>query len=101
MIRHIVMWKLKEFSTEAEKQSVISTIKSKLMSLKGKVPSLKAIEVGSNAPEAAPTNWDVALVTDFETIEGLNEYQVHPEHVKVATYIREQVASRSCVDYEL
>ena len=36
----------------------------------------------------------------FESEEALNNYQVHPEHVKVAAFVRSITCNRMCMDFE-
>lgn len=97
MIRHIVFWNLKE----ENKSETALKIKTDLEALKGKIPGLLHIEVGINIPEAPQDNWDVVLNSDFENIEALNAYQVHPLHKEVAGFIGNVRTNRSCVDYEI
>ena len=52
MIRHIVMFKLKEFQTPAEKQAKMQEIKDKLEALINKIDVLKMIRVDFNCNPA-------------------------------------------------
>lgn len=97
MIRHIVFWNLKE----ENKAATALKIKSDLEALRGKIPGLLHIEVGINAPDAPQDNWDVVLNSDFENMDALNAYQVHPLHKEVAAFIGTVRTARACVDYEL
>lgn len=99
MIRHVVTWKLaSEDAEERGRQS--AEVARRLNGLDGVVPQLRSISAGANFlyPEA---NWDVTLVADFDSIEALEQYQVHPAHEEVAGYIRSVVASRVAVDFEV
>jgi hypothetical protein len=100
MIRHIVFWKLKPDAEGMTKAENAAKIVELLNSLEGKVPGLLAIEAGVdfNHSDAA---WDVALYTKFPSKEALNAYQIHPEHLKVATFIKTVVSNRCVVDYEV
>lgn len=97
MIRHIVFWNLKE----ENKAETAQKIKADLEALKDKIPGLLHIEVGINSPEAPGDNWDVVLNSDFESIEALNAYQVHPLHKEAAGFIGSVRTARACVDYEI
>lgn len=99
MVRHIVMFKLKEFATPADKQSKMQEIKEKLEALTDKIDVLKMIRVDFNCnPEET---WDIILTTEMETLADVKTYAVHPEHVAVAKNIIGPVkADRACVDYE-
>lgn len=101
MIRHIVMFELLE---EAEGRSRLENrelAKEKAEALREKVPGLKAYQVVTNAPEADQTNYDIALICDFEDMDGLNAYQVHPEHKAFGAFITKVRKSRACIDYEM
>ena len=100
MIRHIVMFKLKEFQTPAEKEAKMREIKERLEALKDKIDVLRMIRVDFNCnPEET---WDIILTTELATLEDVNTYANHPEHVAVAQGIIGPVkADRACVDYEV
>lgn len=98
MLKHIVMWTIKE-APGTSKANITSEMKAKLLSLLGKVPTLRTIEVGTNAPGTPESNFDIILVTTFDDVDGLNAYQAHPAHLEVAGYIKTVVDKRTCVDY--
>ena len=100
MIRHIVMFKLKEFQTPAEKEAKMREIKERLEALKDKIDVLRMIRVDFNCnPEET---WDIILTTELATLEDVNTYANHPEHVAVVKGIIGPVkADRACVDYEV
>lgn len=95
MIRHIVMFKLKE----ANKAENISKLKSALDGLQEKIYLVKYLETGVNFNEN-PRAYDLVLVTDFNSKEDLEQYRVHPEHVKVVELIKEVNYTTTVVDYE-
>lgn len=97
MIKHIVMWRMAPAEDAKEKAMAI---KENLEALKDKIDVLVDIEVGINFNETEAAS-DVVLVSTFETVEALNEYQNHPAHKAVgATYVRPNVAERRVCDYE-
>lgn len=99
MIKHIVMWKLKDHGWGAGKTDNARKMKALLEQLKGSIPEIRHIEVGINViPSEAPS--DVVLYSEFATKEDLEAYQKHPEHIKVAAFIKEVVLDRRVVDYE-
>jgi hypothetical protein len=95
-IRHVVMWRLAT-TDDAERAEQAATIKAKLESLPPLVPQLQRLEVGVNALPSG--DFDVVLISDFADEEALQGYQEHPEHVKVAAYIRSVVGGRAAVDF--
>ena len=98
MIKHIILWKLKDFS-ESEKERIKKNAKEGLESLKGKIDGLIDIKVNINGLETS--NCDMMLDSTFKSFEDLKNYSVNPEHVKIAdTFVRPFTASRSCLDFE-
>lgn len=98
MIRHIVMFKLKEFATPADKQAKMQEIKESLEALIDKIDVLRMIKVDFNCNPAE--TWDVILTTELDTLEDVSAYANHPEHVAVSKSIIGPVkADRACVDY--
>ncbi len=99
MINHVVLFKLKKYDSESEKQDVISSIEDALLNLSGKIKELKHIEVGVNY-ELTTKSYDICLISHFETIEELDVYRVHPEHLKVGELIGKHAVERAAVDFE-
>ncbi len=99
MIKHIVMIKLKDFDSKDEKTSHASKFRQMLLDLVDKVPDLLSMEVGLNFNEK-PSAYDIVLISEFENREGLDNYRVHPGHLKVLDYLREIMESTAVVDYE-
>lgn len=98
-IRHVVTWKLAS-EDAAERAEQAAEVARRLNALDGVVPEIRAISAGANAvyPDA---NWDVTLVADFDSVEALEKYVVHPAHEEAAVYIKSVVASRVAVDFEV
>lgn len=100
MVKHVILWQLKEELSAEEKQNVKEGIKSGLESLKGKIPGLLDIHVEINP--LGSSNADVMLDSSFESEEALKGYAVHPEHVKIADgKVRPFTKTRTCMDYFL
>lgn len=99
MVRHVILWKLKESLSEEEKKKIAEGIKENLEALVGKVPGLVSLDIVTQA--MASSNADVMLDSLLENEEALKDYQKHPEHVKAAdTYVRPYTEVRMCIDYE-
>ena len=99
MVKHIVMFKLKEFDSNEEKKEVLNNIKTSLEALIDKIDVLKKIEVNFNCNPAE--TWDLILTTELATLEDVSTYANYPEHVFVAKNIIGPVkVDRACVDYE-
>ncbi|SNR77879.1 Stress responsive A/B Barrel Domain [Humidesulfovibrio mexicanus] len=99
MIKHIVMWTLKDEAAGADRAANARKMKEMLEALRGVVPSLAALEVGVEVFAASPA-CDVILYSEFASRADLDAYQVHPEHQKVVAFVKQVAASRSVVDYE-
>ncbi len=91
MIKHIVMWNLKN-KNDAQK------VKIKLLTMLEHIPQIKKMEVGINI-ESASTSHDIALVTYHDTTEELYGYQDHVYHQEIKKFIPEYCINRSCIDF--
>lgn len=100
MIKHIVMWKIKDFAEGNSREQNCSKIKKDLEALKSKIPCIKSIEVGINFSEDKAA-YDLVLYSEFDDENALNEYQGHEEHLKVAKYIGLVREDRIIADYKL
>lgn len=96
MVKHIILWNLKE---EFDNQETKEKIKEGLEALINKIPGIIEIKVNIN-PIAGSTS-SLMLDSTFANLDALNVYQKHDEHIKVATYIRSVVSNRICMDYEI
>ena len=98
MVKHVILWTLKELSEE-EKKTVKAGIKKGLENLKGRIPGLLEIKVVTNGLPGSTA--DVMLDSSFESYEALKAYSTHPEHVAVADEkVRPFTTVRSCLDFE-
>ena len=98
MLKHIVMWKFLDFADGRSKQENAILFKQKLESLVGVVEELKFMEVGIN--DGYDTmSYDIVLTSHFESLEALERYKNHPEHVKVSQFCVKVRESRVVIDY--
>jgi len=100
MIKHIVAWKLKDNAEGMAKTENAIRIKELLENLKNLIPQIVDIEVGINF-NTSDSAYDVALYSVFKSETDLNVYQVHPEHLKVAEFVRKVVEKRVVIDYKM
>lgn len=99
MVKHIILWKLKDSLTGEEKEQVKAGIREGLEGLKGKIPGLVDIRVQTKG--LVSSNADVMLDSAFESEEALKGYSVHPAHVEVAdTKVRPYTEIRLCMDFD-
>lgn len=98
MIRHIVMWKLKDFAEGCSREENAWKIKAGLEALRDKIEQIGYLEVGINSI-ASDMSYDAVLITEFEDVQALNAYKKHPEHVKVSEFVTKVREGRAVVDY--
>ena len=100
MIKHVILWQLKDELSSEQIIKVKAGIKSGLEGLKGEIPGLIDINVVTDG--LASSKADVMLDSTFESEEALKGYATHPKHVAVADgKVRPYTASRVCMDYEV
>ncbi|MCR1949563.1 MULTISPECIES: Dabb family protein [unclassified Clostridium] len=100
MIKHIVMWKLKDSAEGNTKEINAIEIKRQIESLKESIDKVLELEVGINFEESIQA-YDVVLYSTFQSKEDLNYYQNHEKHLKVVNFIKRVIESRVVVDYEV
>ena len=100
MVKHVILWQLKdEFSIE-EKEKIKKEAKESLEALAGKIDGL--LEIKLNIVGLESSNADMMLDSSFESEAALKGYAIHPEHVKAAdTFVRPFTKSRLCLDFEI
>ncbi len=98
VIKHVVMWKLKDFAEGADKARNAKRLKIELEALKNTIPQIVQLEVGINilASDAA---YDVVLYSVFRNAQDLDLYQNHPNHRAVADFAGKVRESRVVADY--
>ena len=95
MIRHICMFTLKE-----DKAANAAEFCRRAQSLRA-IEGVRAFEVVCNDPATPASNYDVALIIDFDTVEALTAYQVSPVHLAFGEFVFTVRESRACIDYAL
>ncbi len=100
MVKHVIIWTLKDEYSDSEKAAIKAEIKEGLEGLKGKIDGLLEINVITEG--LSSSNTDLMLDSLFENEEALKGYAVHPDHVAVATgKVRPHTKIRSCFDFEV
>jgi hypothetical protein len=94
MIKHIVVWKLNEENKEENAQK----IKEALEALNGQIPGLLHLEVGFDFSKKESSS-DIILYSEFDTVESLDAYVIHPKHVAVGPIVRGATCERRMIDY--
>ena len=94
MIRHIVMFKLKEENKSASMKEFCE--RSKTLEAIGEV---RRFEVVCNGHDMPQSNYDAALIIDFDNQEDLDRYQCNPIHQAFGAFVSGVRESRACIDY--
>lgn len=101
MIRHIVMFQFKEEAEGRTKAENVQITKNMLDALPAKIPQIRSSSTAINAFYADQTNYDLLLISDFDSFDDLQTYLVHPDHKAVGAFMRPVRLSRSCIDIEM
>ncbi len=100
MVKHIVVWKLKESWQGRSVRETALEVKKRLEALNGRIPGMIRLEVGIDTSRL-DCSADVALYSEFVDQAALDGYQKHPEHVAAAGFVREAREVRMVADYEV
>ena len=98
MIRHIVMWNLKEYAEEADKAVNLEKAKALLLSCAKVVPGIRTFEVATATAGMDCTN-DLVLHMLVDDAQVLAAYQNHPDHLAIKPFMKAVVQERRCMDY--
>jgi quinol monooxygenase YgiN len=99
MIKHIVLWKLKEHAEGADRASNAAKMKTMLDACANLVPGILKLEAVVAQPGLEAT-YDVVLYSEFTDKAALDAYQNHPEHVALKPFFGAVREARQCMDYE-
>jgi hypothetical protein len=100
VIKHIVMWTLKEEAEGNVAAENAAKIKTMLEALGGRIEGLRSIEVSFNIVASDP-ECHIILCSVHDDVDALNGYQNHPEHQACLPFVKAVAASRKAVDYEI
>ena len=99
MVKHIVMFKLKETLSAEEKMNVMTQFKAAIEALPATIDVIRKVFVGLNINGAE--TWDICLESEFDTLEDVKFYAAHPDHVVAAGILKDAKFDRACVDFEM
>ena len=100
MIKHIVMWKLKDFAEGSDRSANAIRMKQKLDACAKLSPGTLKFEVALAQPGLEAT-YDVILYSEFESKDALAEYAAHPTHKAIMPFISAVRDERQCMDYQI
>ena len=98
MVKHIVLFKLKESLTAEAKSEVANNFKNAIEALPASIPFIRKVFVGVNINTAEA--WDICLESEFDSLDDVKAYAIHPAHVAAAGILKDAKADRACCDYE-
>ena len=93
MVKHIVVYKLKE---GVNKEEAVKIVASVLEPLVGKIPGLMKMEI-----RACFNGSDYALYSKFESRQALTDYRDHPAHLAAKEKFHHFLNTRIAADYEV
>ncbi|GAE83014.1 Dabb family protein [Bacteroides reticulotermitis] len=97
MVKHIVLFKLKDDVPTAEKLAIMNNFKEAIEALPAKISVIRNIEVGLNMNPGE--TWNIALYSEFDSLEDMKAYATHPDHVAAGKILADAKENRACVDY--
>jgi len=100
MIKHIVLWKLKEHAEGANRVTNANKMKAMLDACANLVPGIVKFEAVLAQPGLEAT-YDVILYSEFEDKTALEAYQNHPDHVALKPFFGAVREARQCMDYQI
>lgn len=95
MITHVVLFKFKPETTEAE----IQQLAVGLGGLPQLIEEIREFRFGTDVVHSE-RSYDLGLVSSFENLDALQRYNVHPEHQKVVAQVKAIASSVVAVDFE-
>jgi len=95
MIKHIVMLR---FKPGHDKQDNMNTFRDLILELPNHIPVIRKLELGINYSKSHNAS-DQVLVTHFDTVEDLELYRLHPQHLTVLGYLKKVVSEVRVVDF--
>ena len=100
MIRHVVMWKFRSEAEGNTKLQNMEIVKEKLYDLVPIISEIKRMEIGFDITESE-MSMDLMLLTEFDSVDDMNKYSVHPKHLEVAKFVRAVTEKRVVLDCKI
>ena len=96
MIQHFVFLRY-EGSTP---RSHIDEFCTRMLALKDEIAEIRTLEIGKDILQDE-RSWDLMLVMQFESVDLLRSYQLHPAHQAAVEFNQPYVADVGSVDFEV
>ena len=100
MIRHAIMWKFKDGYNGETKEEIIAHTESILMALRPIIPEIRSMRFERDVLRSE-RSFDAIYMVEFDSLEALEIYRVHPEHQKVVAYISQVLEAQAVTDTKI
>ena len=100
MLKHIVMWKFKDFAEGAMKIQNLHRAEAMFESLPAEISQIKKLEIGIDVLHTG-TSYDLVLLCEFDDREALSQYQNHRRHMEIVEFLGKVQTAKVVVDYEI
>jgi hypothetical protein len=98
MIKHITLWKLKDFALGNDKETNFEIVKKNNYEVTRKSPFVRRTEVGRGFTQGVH-NYDICIILEFNTREDLNNFMASKIHEKAHKFNAEIRSERAVIDY--
>ncbi|MDB4433340.1 Dabb family protein [bacterium] len=97
MIRHVVCIRFRKDVPADATDALVEALRA----LPPKIPEIRSYQVGQDVVQG-PNSADVVLIADFDDLDSLGRYRVHPDHEQVVgEYIRPYLEAITAADFEV
>jgi hypothetical protein len=100
MIRHIVMFKLRDFASDTEKNAAAIEVKNRLDELPLKIDVIRRYKAGIDVRKLS-WSYDIVLEMDFDSLVDLDAYTIDPAHQEFIAFNKGYSIAKTCVDFEM
>jgi len=100
MIRHIVLFKLREYQNEIEKINAAREVLNHLDELPSKINLIQRYKAGIDVRKL-DWSYDIVLEMDFNTMADLDAYTIHPAHQEFVAFNKDFSVGKACIDFEM
>ena len=104
MIAHVILFQPRPDLSESERRAVIDSLEAAVSG----IPAVRGIHIGRRVTHGLPgyeqamrDRYDYAAILQFDDIEGLKAYLVHPLHAALAQHFTTAASAALAYDYEL
>ncbi len=100
MIRHTIMWKFTDSHDGLDKEGIMQKLEQDFARLKQTIPQIRSMKLERDILRSE-RSFDMIYLTEFDSLEDLEIYRVHPEHVKIAQFVKNVRTAQAVTDTEI